>query len=181
MSEKTGFELLQEAKAENVKMMVPSGWDIYAWCEEHPNSSIAHSLKRCEKVMDGSDVLSFSWSGGKDSTVAANIACLELNMRKLRIKYGVDRNGNKRIDPLDAKWKDRKLNAMQTDAEVVFTFTNEYSKRFLKRVGPKKIFEFAGKEFAENDILILENGNQVTAAEIYERVQNGEEIQIKNL
>lgn len=173
---KKDLELLRKVEKENVSIMIPSGWDIYEWCKEHSNTSIAHSLKRCEKVMDGTDSLSFSWSGGKDSSVAANIACMELNLRKLRVKYGIDRNGNKRIDPLDAKWADKKLNAMQTDAEIVFQFTNDYSKRFLKRVGPKSTFEFNGIEYNALDVIQLKDGSKDSAENIYNRIVNGEQI-----
>lgn len=130
---KTYKEILQE----NCNIMIPTEWNIYEWAEKHPKTTIAHSIKRIEKVMDFSDAVQLGFSGGKDSSISANLACLELNLRKLRVKYGIDRDGNKRIDPLDAKWSDKRLHLAMTDAEVVFSFTNDYSKRFIKKYGPK--------------------------------------------
>ena len=130
---KTYEEILQE----NCDAMIPTKWNIYKWAEKHPSTTIAHSLKRIEKIFDFSDTLQLGFSGGKDSTVSANLACLELNLRRLRVKYGIDRDGNHRIDPLDAKWANKRLTMAMTDAEVVFTYTNNYAKRFLEKMGPE--------------------------------------------
>lgn len=127
----------QEILKENCDIMIPTKWNIYQWAEEHPDTTIAHSLKRVEKIFDFSSAIQCGFSGGKDSTVSANLACLELNLRRLRLKYGIDRDGNKRIDPLDAKWANKRIYMAMTDAEVVFSFTNDYAKRFLNNMGPK--------------------------------------------
>lgn len=126
-------EILQE----NCEQINPSGWNIYKWASEHPETTIAASIKRIEKIFDFSSALQLGFSGGKDSSVSANLACLELNLRRLRLKYGVDRDGNPGIDPLDKKWENKRLHMAMTDAEVVFTFTNNYAKRFLQQMGPK--------------------------------------------
>lgn len=129
---KTYQEILQE----NCNIMIPTKWNIYEWTKEHPDTTIAHGLKRVEKIFDFSSAIQCGFSGGKDSTVSANLACLELNLRKLRLKYGIDRDGNPGIDPLDEKWANKRIYMAMTDAEVVFSFTNDYSKRFLEHMGP---------------------------------------------
>lgn len=127
----------QEILQENCDIMIPTKWNIYEWAKQHPDTTIAHALKRVEKVFDFSNAIQCGFSGGKDSTVTANLACLELNLRRLRLKYGVDRDGNPGIDPLDAKWEGKRIHMAMTDAEVVFSFTNDYAKRFIEHNGPK--------------------------------------------
>lgn len=128
---------IEEIMRENVNTMIPTHWNIYEWTEKHPDTTISHALKRVEKIFDFSDAIQCGFSGGKDSTVSANLACLELNLRKLRARYGVDRYGNERLDPLDAKWANKRIHMAMTDAEVVFSYTNNYAKRFLKHMGPE--------------------------------------------
>ena len=94
-------------------------------------------MKRIEKIFDFSDTIQTGFSGGKDSTVTANLTCLELNMRKLRVKHGIMRDGTLGVDPLDKKWEKKRVHICMTDAEVVFTSTNDYAKRFLEKYGPK--------------------------------------------
>lgn len=171
---------IKEIQAKNVEMIIPTNWNIYEWCEKHPDTTIAHSLKRIEKIFDFSDTIQASFSGGKDSTVSANLACLELNLRKLRVEAGIDRDGNNRIDPLDLKWKDQKIVMMMTDAEVVFSDTNNYSKRFLAKYGPEKKYNLGGKEYLANTLLTIIDGTKDTAENIYNRVIIGEEIEISN-
>lgn len=129
---------------ENCNEMIPTKWNIYEWAEAHPDTTIAHALKRVEKNFDFSDFIYCGYSGGKDSTVSANLSLLELNLRKLRVKNGVDRDGNHRIDPLDAKWVDKRISFAMTDAEVCFTDTNDNAKRFIELYGPrgKDLIEF---------------------------------------
>lgn len=127
----------KEILTKNVEMIIPTKWNIYEWAEKHPRTTIAHAIKRIEKVFDFSDSIQSGFSGGKDSTITANLACLELNLRKLRVAAGIDRDGNNRIDPLDAKWANRRIHMAMTDAEVVFSSTNDYSKRFLEKYGPR--------------------------------------------
>lgn len=122
---------------ENCKLMIPTGWNIYSWAEKHPHTTIAHSLKRIEKIFDFSDAVQCGFSGGKDSTVSAQLACLELNLRRLRLKYGITRDGKSGVDPLDKKWENRRIHMAMTDAEVVFSYTNNYAKRFLEDMGPE--------------------------------------------
>lgn len=128
---------INEILQENCNQVINTGWNIYEWAEKHPDTTIAHSLKRVEKIFDFSDAIQSGFSGGKDSTVSANLACLELNRRRLRVAAGVDRDGNQRIDPLDAKWVNKRIHMAMTDAEVCFTSTNDYTKRFLEKYGPK--------------------------------------------
>lgn len=131
------MKTIEEIQQENVDIMIPSGWNFYKWVDENPDTVIAAAVKRVEKLMDFSDHLSFSWSDGKDSTVSAMIAMTELSLRRLRVKYGVDRDGNQRVDPLDKKWEKKNLAAMSSDAEVVFTDSNNYGFRTLQKYGPR--------------------------------------------
>lgn len=167
-------EILQE----NCDMLIPTKWNIYEWAEKHPDTTIAHALKRIEKIFDFSDALQLGKSGGKDSTVSAHLACLELNLRRLRLKYGVDRDGNPGIDPLDAKWANRRLHFAMTDAEVVFSDTNNYVKRFIKDHGFMKYYKLGDNEYKSNDIIKLADGTNDTAENIFNRVMLGEEIEI---
>ena len=89
--------MVKEILKKNVEMLIPTGWNIYEWCKKHPDTTIAHALKRVEKVFDFSDAIHCGFSGGKDSTVTANLACLELNLRKLRVEVGIDRDGQPQL------------------------------------------------------------------------------------
>lgn len=131
------MSIIDKILQENCEAIMPTKWNIYEWAKEHPNTTIAHALKRVEKNFDFANAMQLGFSGGKDSTITANLACLELNLRRLRLKYGVDRDGNPGVDPLDKKWEGKRLHLAMTDAEVVFTFTNNYAKRFIERYGPK--------------------------------------------
>ena len=165
---------------ENCDMLIPTKWNMYLWAEKHPKTTIASAIKRVEKVFDFTDggALQLGFSSGKDSTVSANLACLELNLRKLRCKYGIDREGNHRIDPLDAKWANQRLTMAETDAEVVFTSSNDYSKAFLSHMGPEEKFDLGGQEYLADDMLKLANGTKDTAKNIFNRVMSGEEIEL---
>lgn len=169
----------REILKENCDIMIPTKWNIYEWAEKHPDTTIAHSLKRIEKIFDFSSALQLGFSGGKDSTATANLACLELNLRRLRLKYGVDRYGNPGIDPLDEKWRNKRLHLAMSDAEVVFSFTNDYAKRFIENYGPNGKYNLGGLEYKANDILVLKNGSKDTAENIYHRVILGEEIELQ--
>lgn len=131
------LEVAIQVDSENCEMMIPTGWNIYEWAEKHPDTTVAHSIKRIEKVFDFSNSIQCGFSGGKDSTLSANLAALELNRRRIRVAKGIDRDGNNVIDPLDIKWADKRINMAMTDAEVVFSFTNDYAKRFIERNGPQ--------------------------------------------
>lgn len=165
---------------ENCDMLIPTKWNMYLWAEKHPKTTIASAIKRVEKVFDFTDggALQLGFSSGKDSTVSANLACLELNLRKLRCKYVIDREGNHRIDPLDVKWANQRLTMAETDAEVVFTSSNDYSKAFLSHMGPEEKFDLGGQEYLADDMLKLANGTKDTAKNIFNRVMAGEEIEI---
>lgn len=128
---------LKELQMENVVAMIPTQWNIYEWAENHQDTTIAHALKRVEKIFDFSDGIQCGFSAGKDSTVSANLACLELNLRKIRVKNGLDRHGNHRVDPLDAKWANKRVHMALTHAEVVFTMSDDYTKRFMAKYGPE--------------------------------------------
>ena len=164
----------------NCDMLIPTKWNIYEWAEKHPKTTIAAALKRVEKIFDFSDTIQFSFSGGKDSTVSANLAALELNLRKLRVKYNIMRDGTEGVDPLDAKWADKRLYGMMTDAEVCFSDTNSYSKRFLARLGPEGMFSFDSVEFAPHErVRIVGYRTFPLASEVWEAVQKGEEMIFK--
>lgn len=171
---------IEEVQKKNIEMCIPSGWNIYEWSEKHPDTTIAHALKRIEKDFDFADSLQLGFSGGKDSTVSANLACLELNLRKLRVEAGIDRDGNQRIDPLDAKWYGRRLSMAMTDAEVCFTSTNDYTKRFLAKYGPQKCYKLGDKEYKADELLTLSDGSEEIAENIFNRVMLGEEIEVKD-
>lgn len=130
---------IKEIKEKNVKMCINSGWNIYEWTEKHPDTTIAASLRRIEKIFDFSDGLQLGFSGGKDSTVSANLACLELNLRRLRVENNVMRDGTPGTDPLDKKWIGKRIHACSTNAEVVFSDTNNYIHRFLEKYGPENL------------------------------------------
>ena len=128
---------IEELKQKNCDMLIPTKWNIYQWCEAHPKTSIACAMRRVEKIFDLSDAIHLGFSSGKDSTITANLACLELNLRRLRLQEGVMRDGTPGVDPLDAKWDGQRLNMAQTNAEVVWSASNEYTKRFVARMGPQ--------------------------------------------
>lgn len=175
-----GMERVREIERANVAKCVPSGWDIYEWCRQHPDTTIAAGLRRVEKIMDFTDggALMAGFSSGKDSTVSANLALLELSLRNLRVEACVDRHGEPRVDPLDAKWYGQRLYAMQTDAEVVYTSSNEYTKRFLERYGPNDRFEICGKSYGGDDMVPLMGGGTMKAREVYLRTLLGEHLEV---
>ena len=125
--------IIKEINQQVCKEYNPSGWDMYAWAEEHNETAIAHAIKRIEKIFDFSDQIYSGFSSGKDSTLSINLAMMEIARRKLRVKHGVDRDGKKTVDPLDKKWSYdyKRIIAMQTDAEIVYTKSNEYTFRFF--------------------------------------------------
>lgn len=131
------MKTIEEIKKENCNLLIPTKWNIYEWAEKHPKTTIAASLKRLEKIFDFSDSVQIGNSGGKDSTVTANLACLELNLRRLRVANGIMRDGTPGIDPLDKKWMGKRIHSCSTNAEVVFSDTNNYIRRFLAKYGPE--------------------------------------------
>ena len=128
---------IKEIQQKNCEMCIPTGWNIYEWAEKYPGTVIAAALKRIEKIFDFSDSIQGGFSGGKDSTVTADLACLEVNLRRLRVQNQIMRDGTPGIDPLDKKWENKRVHFCMTDAEVVFTSTNDYAKRFLAKYGPE--------------------------------------------
>lgn len=166
---------IKEIQALNCKTLIPTGWNIYEWSEKHPDTTIAHSLKRMEKIMDFSDAIQIGTSGGKDSSVSGNLACLELNLRRLRLKYGIMRDGTTGIDPLDLKWKGKRIHSCSTNAEVVFTDTNNYIRRFLKKYGPEKWFSINGTEYKWNNSIETDSG-KMTALSIFDSLSDGNSL-----
>lgn len=146
---------LKEIQQQNCEAMIPTGWNIYEWAEKHPDTTIAAALKRVEKIFDftSGNGIFFGFSAGKDSTVTANLACLELHLRKLRVENNIDRHGNDGVDPLDQKWYRKRLHGMMTDAEVCWTSSNDYAKRFLARMGPEKTYDEDGKQTGGFDLI----------------------------
>lgn len=171
---------LEKVQKENCDVMIPTKKNLYKWAKKHPQTTIAMALKRVEKIFDFSDDISFGNSGGKDSTVSANLLCLELNLRKLRVKHGIDRDGKKRIDPLDKKWANKRLQGMMTDAEVCFSDTNNYTKRFIGKMGPYKQVHLAGTVYNESDVVTLSDKTRDTALNIYNRVVSGEDLSLQD-
>ena len=181
MDEVKVTKTIEEIEQENCDMLIPTKWNIYDWARKHSDTTIAHALKRVEKVFDMSESIQVGTSGGKDSTVSGNLACLELNLRRLRVKYGIMRDGTPGIDPLDAKWADKRIHSCSTNAEVVFTDTNEYIHRFLKKYGPEKWYTLGDKEYRYDEKITLADESKDTAENIFNRVMFGEEIEIKDL
>ena len=180
MEEMKVTKTIEEIEQENCDMIFPSKWNIYKWMREgdHDKTTIAAAVKRLEKVFDLSESVQVGTSGGKDSTVSGNLACLELNLRHLRVKYGVMRDGTPGIDPLDAKWVGKRIHSSSTNAEVVFTDTNDYIRRFLKKYGPEKWYNLGGTEYKYNDVVKLSDGTKDYAENVFNRVMLGEEIEI---
>lgn len=170
-----GQELLESVKREVISKTIPSGWDIYKWCEEHPKTTIAAAVKRIERIMDFSDDVYFGTSAGKDSTLSANLAMLELILRKHRAAAGVDRDGKLRVDPLDAKWVGRRLSSMMEDAEITWSMSNDYVQRFLAKYGRQEKYVLDGVILAPGDRVELED-EYITAEEAYNRVIAGEQV-----
>lgn len=171
---------IEEIKEKNVEMLIPTEWNIYKWCEKHPDTTIAHSLKRIEKIFDFSDSIQIGNSGGKDSTVTGNLTCLELNLRRLRVENEIMRDGTPGIDPLDKKWIGKRVHSCSTNAEVVFSDTNDYIRRFLKKYGPEKWYNLGGNEYKFDEEIELVDGSIDIAENIFNRVMLGEEIEIKD-
>ena len=135
----TGMDLVREIEEENCKMIIPSARNIYEWARKYPESTLAAGLDRVEKCLDLSHHIYSGFSAGKDSTISANLELMELNLRYMRYALGVTRDGEMKVDPLDEKWAKhkQKINMSMQDAEVCFTMSNDYSKRFLKKYGPQ--------------------------------------------
>ena len=148
---------IQQIEKELAEKYIPSGWDIYDWVKENPDTAIAHSLSRNEKVFDRSTAIYIGASGGKDSTLAQELASLELLRRRDRIAREIRRDGSEGIDVLDAKWahhllpdgelKDklnkqfgtraRRILLSSMDAEWIYTATEQTLLDFVERHGPK--------------------------------------------
>lgn len=171
---------IEEIKKKNVEMCVNSGWNIYEWCDKHPDTTIAAAMKRIEKIMDFSDFVQIGTSGGKDSTVTGNLVCLELNLRRLRVQNNIMRDGTPGIDPLDKKWIGKRIHSCSTNAEVVFSDTNDYIHRFLKKYGPEKWYDLGGKEYRFDEKIKLTDDTIDTAENIFNKIMLGEEIEISD-
>lgn len=174
------MKTIEEIKQENCDMLIPTKWNIYEWCDKHPDTTIAHAVKRVEKIFDFSDSIQVGTSGGKDSTVTGNLACLELNLRRLRVENNIMRDGTPGIDPLDKKWMGKRVHSCSTNAEVVFTDTNDYIRRFLAKYGPEKRYKLGDNEYKFDDIINLSDGSKDTAENVFNRVMLGEEIEIND-
>ena len=118
------------------KENVPTGFDIYGWAKQNPDRTIAQAVFRLEKIFDLADEVFLGISGGKDSSLTAELAVLELKRRWARVAAGVNRYGEKEVDPLDAKWVGKKLWGNSQDCEWIWTDVINYIKRFVKRHGP---------------------------------------------
>ena len=170
---------IEELQELNCNQMIPSKWNIYRWAEKHPGTTIDCALKRVEKIFDLADggAVHAGFSSGKDSTLTANLALLELNMRNLRVQFKIMRDGGQGVDPLDQKWFGKKLALSQTDAEVCWTSSNDYTKRFVARNGPETLYILGdGKRPVSSKESIRLDGqrNMETAEHVFDRVINGE-------
>lgn len=125
-------ELDKELCARNV----PSGFDIYAWSKEHPDRAISHAVRRIENIFDEADEIFFGFSAGKDSTLTAELAILELKRRWSRVENAVGRDGSEGTDPLDEKWVGKKLWGNSMDCEWIWTDAINHSIEFIQQHGP---------------------------------------------
>lgn len=149
-------EQIKEIERELTDKHIPSGWNIYEWAAENPDTTIANSLKRVEKVFDRTDAIYIGASGGKDSTLAQELASLELLRRRDRVERQIKRDGTPGIDILDAKWahhllpegelkesfdirygtRARRILLTSMDAEWIYTATEEALLNFMAIHGP---------------------------------------------
>lgn len=167
---------IEDIQRINCNMLIPSKWNVYKWSEKHPDTTIAHAMKRIEKIFDFSDSVEIGVSGGKDSTVTANLACLELNLRHLRARNGIKRDGTRGVDILDKKWNGKRIHSCSTNAEVVFSDTNNYIRRFLSKFGPQKMYTLGEKDYKFDQLITLKDGSKDSAERIFNRVMTGEEV-----
>lgn len=168
---------IKELEDKLCKEHVPSGFNIYEWGREHPDTAIAHSLKRIERIFDNADEIFFGFSGGKDSTLSAELAILELKRRWQRVENGIKRDGTPGVDPLDKKWVGKKLNGNTMDCEWIWTDVINHIIEFTASHGPG-VYEVGGKKFSGNSLHKTASGEVLTMREIFERVQQGEEIEV---
>lgn len=155
---------------------IPSKFNLYKWAKENPDTTIAHAIKRTQKIFDDADEIFFGFSGGKDSTLTTELAILELKIRRKRAKVGIDRDGNDRVDPLDEKWLGKRLYGNSMDSEWVWSHAIEHTKEFLQEHGPGK-FNIDGSSYFGNDIIKTRLG-PVEVRKVYEEIY---EDKIKSL
>lgn len=65
---------------------IPTQWNVYAWIREHKNTAIAQAFFRTRRILNRANYVTIGISGGKDSTLAFEIASLELRYRRQLIK-----------------------------------------------------------------------------------------------
>jgi hypothetical protein len=162
------------------KNNVPSKFNIYKWAKLHPSRTISNAIFRMEKIFDQADEVSFGFSGGKDSTLSAELAILELKRRRARVKANVKRDGSEGIDPLDEKWVSKKLWFNSQDCEWIWSAAISHIQNFIQHYGPG-MYEFNGKKMSGNTIFKLKDGSLIELAEIYKKVENGESVDAEPL
>lgn len=185
---------------------MPTGKDLYKWARENEDRAIAMAVKRVENIFDDADEITFGFSGGKDSTISANLAVCELKRRYKRVINMIDRNGDIKIDERDAKWVEfynngelkngakhieeleeviinnpesvrfKKLWYNTQNCEWWFTDAANHALEFVNEHGPK-IIKLGNKEYRSIDVVKLKDGSYDIAMNIYSRVMSGETIE----
>lgn len=136
MSEKADLLEFEKLDMEVCKSNIPTEFNIYHWARENKDTSIAHMISRIEKIFDNADEIFVGISGGKDSALTAEFAILELKRRWARVEAGINRHGEKEIDPMDSKWLEKKIWCNSMDCEWIWSDAISYIVRFVKNHGP---------------------------------------------
>lgn len=91
----------------------------------HPNSSLSCAIRRMENIFDEYDEILFGFSGGKDSSLTAQLAIRELKIRQNRVKNGS-------TDILDKKWENKKLWCNIMHPEWIYTDVADFTNEFIE-------------------------------------------------
>ena len=83
------------------------------------------AIERIENIFDDYDEIMYSFSGGKDSTLSANLLIREWKIRNERVRLGS-------TDPLDLKWFNKKLWGNTMHCEWMYSSVLEYINKFCK-------------------------------------------------
>lgn len=160
---------------------VPSGFNIYKWTKENPDTAIAHAIARTEKIFDNSDEIMVGLSGGKDSSLTAEISILELKRRWARVAAGIDREGNELVDVLDQKFVGKRIMFNSMDSEWIYSDTYNSVRDFAHLHGPG-LYEVASKtgmqKFIGSSLHKLSDGQVLTMREIYSLASDGDQVEV---
>ena len=105
--------------------------NLESFIEKYPNSALTAACSRIEKVFDVSDEVICAFSGGKDSSLALQLAINELRKRKARFELGVNRYGEPEYDTRDAYWFKKKLIVNCMHPEWVYTNTVDHQESLM--------------------------------------------------